>query len=118
MTDERGIRIPKAGRRLPPSGTDFVSVEVLSGVVLAAATVAALVWANVATAGYEDLWDTTCTLGVGDLAIDRDLLHWVNDGLMALFFFVVGLEIKRELVWASCATAGRQPCRSPRPSAG
>ena len=51
-----------------------------------------------ATVGYEEFWHTSLRLGVGDLAIDESLQHWVNDGLMTLFFFVVGLEIKRELV--------------------
>ena len=53
-------RYPKARsvRRPPRCGSDFVHIEVLSGVVLAAATIAALVWANVATAAYEDLWHT------------------------------------------------------------
>ena len=97
MADKHLIRVPGA-RRLPPLGTEFVHVEVLSGIVLALATVAALVWANVATVGYEEFWHTSLKLGVGDLAIDETLQHWVNDGLMTLFFFVVGLEIKRELV--------------------
>jgi NhaA family Na+:H+ antiporter len=67
--------------------------------VLLAATVVALVWANTpARDAYEDLWHTDLTLGAGSLAIREDLRHWVNDALMALFFFVVGLEIKRELV--------------------
>ncbi len=98
MSEKRLVRVPKAGRRLPPSGTDFVEIEVVSGIVLALATVAALVWANAATTGYEDFWHRTLTLGVGDLSIEEDLRHWVNDGLMTIFFFVVGLEIKRELV--------------------
>ena len=97
MADKHLIRVPGA-RRLPPLGTEFVHVEVLSGIVLALATVVALVLANVATAGYEEFWHTSLKLGVGDLAIDETLQHWVNDGLMTLFFFVVGLEIKRELV--------------------
>ena len=97
MADKHLIRVPGA-RRLPPLGTEFVHVEVLSGIVLAIATVVALVLANVATAGYEEFWHTSLKVGVGDLAIDETLQHWVNDGLMTLFFFVVGLEIKRELV--------------------
>ena len=97
MADKHLIRVPGA-RRLPPLGTEFVHVEVLSGIVLALATVVALVLANVATAGYEEFWHTSLKVGVGDLAIDETLQHWVNDGLMTLFFFVVGLEIKRELV--------------------
>lgn len=97
MSEKRLVRVPKAGHRLPPSGTDFVEIEVVSGIVLALATVAALVWANVATAGYDDFWHRTLSLGIGDLSIEEDLRHWVNDGLMTIFFFVVGLEIKREV---------------------
>lgn len=69
--------------------TSFLRTEAGGAVVLLAATVTALVWANVA-GGYGDLWH----LELGPF----DLRHWVNDGLMTLFFFVVGLEIKRELV--------------------
>jgi NhaA family Na+:H+ antiporter len=98
VAEKRQVRIPKAGQWLPPMRSDFVHIEVLSGVVLALATVAALIWANVATTSYEDFWHTSVRLGIGDFAIDESLLHWVNDGLMTLFFFVVGLEIKRELV--------------------
>ena len=98
MADKHLIRVPKAGQWLPPMRSDFVHIEVLSGVVLALATVVALVWANVATTAYEDFWHTSLRIGIGDFAIDESLLHWVNDGLMTLFFFVVGLEIKRELV--------------------
>ncbi|WP_354701724.1 Na(+)/H(+) antiporter NhaA [Paraconexibacter sp. AEG42_29] len=79
--------------------TEFLHDEAAGGIVLAIATVVALVWANSPwSEEYVDLWHTTLTLGVGDLAISEDLGHWVNDGLMAVFFFVVGLEIKRELV--------------------
>ncbi len=77
----------------------FVHDEAAGGVVLLLATVAALVWANSpAAAGYEGLWNFRLTVGSGPVAVTEDLRHWVNDGLMALFFFVVGLEIKRELV--------------------
>ncbi len=98
MSDKRLIRVPRAGHRLPPFDSDFVHIEVLSGIVLAVATVAALVLANTVTAGYEAFWHRTVTLGVGDVSIEDDLRHWVNGGLMTLFFFVVGLEVKRELV--------------------
>jgi NhaA family Na+:H+ antiporter len=97
VADKHLIRVPGA-RRLPPVGTEFVHVEVVSGIVLALATLIALVLANVATVGYEEFWHTSLRLGVGDFAIDESLQHWVNDGLMTIFFFVVGLEIKRELV--------------------
>ena len=57
-----------------------------------------MIWANTDTAGYESWWGRTLTIGSGDLAITETLVHWVNDALMTIFFFVVGLEIKRELV--------------------
>ena len=77
----------------------FLNTEAAGGVVLLVATVVALVWANSPLAGsYEDFWHTRIELGVGEWRVAEDLRHWVNDALMALFFFVVGLEIKRELV--------------------
>lgn len=77
----------------------FVHVEASGGVVLVAAAVVAIVWANSPwSASYDALWHTEVTIGVGDHAITDDLRHWVNDGLMTLFFFVIGLEIKHELV--------------------
>jgi len=77
----------------------FLQVEAAGGVLLLAATIAALVWANSPwSAGYRGTWDAVVSLGVGPFHLAESLGHWVNDGLMALFFFVVGLEIKRELV--------------------
>ncbi len=55
-------------------------------------------WVNTDTAGYTSWWHHELTIGPGDLAITESLVHWVNDTLMTVFFFVVGLEIKRELV--------------------
>ncbi|HEX5939647.1 MAG TPA: Na+/H+ antiporter NhaA [Dehalococcoidia bacterium] len=78
---------------------DFLDTEVAGGIVLMAAAILALVVANSVLGGsYDDFWETELKLGAGDLAIELDLRHWVNDGLMAIFFFVVGMEIKRELV--------------------
>ena len=77
----------------------FLRAESAGGIVLLGAAVVALVWANSrASGGYQALWDTELTLGTGPLAPSHDLRGWVNDGLMVLFFFVIGLEIKRELV--------------------
>jgi NhaA family Na+:H+ antiporter len=77
----------------------FLRQEAASGVVLVSVTIVALLWANSAAAdGYVHLWQHELTLGIGPWSITEDLQHWVNDGLMAVFFFVVGLEIKRELV--------------------
>lgn len=77
----------------------FLHVEAAGGIVLAVAAVVALVWANSPwEASYASVWNTTVVLRVGSFGVTEDLRHWVNDGLMAIFFFVVGLEIKRELV--------------------
>ena len=77
----------------------FLHVEAAGGILLLLATVVALGWANSPwQESYRDVWHTVATVGVGDYALSETLQHWVNDGLMAVFFFVVGLEIKRELV--------------------
>ncbi len=77
----------------------FLHTEIAGGVVLLVAAVAALIWANSpASASYTALWETPLAIELGPLRLAEDLRHWVNDLLMALFFFVVGLEIKRELV--------------------
>lgn len=89
----------------PPAGSDrsvlaFLRTEVGGASLLLVATIVALVWANSPWASsYVDLWSTDVRIGVGRFAIDHDLGHWVNDGLMVLFFFVVGLEVRRELVF-------------------
>ncbi len=92
------VRIPVAGRALSPVGSDFVSVEVLGGAFLLFATAVALVWANFAAASYADVWEHAVTIGPGSLAVTESVREWVNSGPMAVFFFVVGIEIKRELV--------------------
>jgi Na+:H+ antiporter, NhaA family len=77
----------------------YVGTEAGGGALLLAATVAALVWANSPVSGsYAVFWDTEVSLRAGNAEIALGLRHWVNDGLMVLFFFVVGLEVKRELV--------------------
>ena len=73
--------------------------EASGGVVLLLAALFALVLANSAAAPlYGALLDTHVSVRVGDYGLNKNLLHWINDGLMAIFFFLVGLEIKRELV--------------------
>ncbi len=77
----------------------FVRTEATGGVLLMAAAVLALAWANSPFAGsYFALWETPLTVGVGDAALSKPLRLWINDGLMALFFLLVGLEIKREVL--------------------
>jgi NhaA family Na+:H+ antiporter len=78
--------------------TRYTNTEALSGMVLIFCALAALIWSNSATGEtYEALWHTHLSLGVGDFRIDKPLHIWINDGLMALFFFYVGLEIKHEV---------------------
>ncbi|GAB5520139.1 MAG: Na+/H+ antiporter NhaA [Rhodothermales bacterium] len=77
----------------------FFRMEASGGILLLLSAVVALIWANSAWSGaYFDLWGTAVTVGFGSLVIDKPLLLWVNDGLMAIFFFVIGLEIKREVM--------------------
>ena len=64
--------------------------------MLLVATVAALIWVNVDASSYDDLWGTELSIRIGDSGISQDLRGWVNSGLMTLFFFVVGLEARRE----------------------
>ena len=86
-------------RQLPRPLRHFLHTESGGGVALLVAAVVALVWANSPwSGGYESLWSTELRLSLGGVELSEDLRHWVNDGLMAIFFFVVGLEIKRELV--------------------
>lgn len=86
-------------RRLPRTLRHFLETEAAGGLVLLVAALAALAWANSPWRdGYDQLWATELSLRVGPFAIAEDLRHWINDAAMALFFFVVGLEIKRELV--------------------
>ncbi|MEX1311361.1 MAG: Na+/H+ antiporter NhaA [Candidatus Sulfomarinibacteraceae bacterium] len=76
----------------------FVHSEVTGSVLLLACTITALVWANSPWAGvYHDLLHTYIGVGWGDSVFKLSLHHWINDGLMVVFFFVVGLEVKREL---------------------
>jgi NhaA family Na+:H+ antiporter len=77
----------------------FARMEAAGGILLLVATVVALVWANSPwEENYHAIWHTTFTLGVGNYVLSWSRHIWVNDGLMAIFFFLVGLEIKREVL--------------------
>lgn len=94
------FRAPRRGgplRRLVVEPTRrFMAVEASGGVILVVAALVALIWENVASNSYESFWHTKITLDFAIISFDHDLGHWVNDGLMVFFFFVVGAEIKRE----------------------
>jgi NhaA family Na+:H+ antiporter len=95
----RGAAPSRVVRRIGLPIQRFISTEAASGAFLVTAVFAALLWANSPwQASYHALWETRLAVVVGGLALDKPLLLWVNDGLMTIFFFVVGLEIKRELL--------------------
>ena len=86
----------------------FIHQEATSGILLLGCAVAALVWANSPWgASYFALWQTPIALRVGDFLLEKPLLLWINEGLMALFFFVIGLEIKRELLVGALSSPKR-----------
>ncbi|AFY60599.1 Na+/H+ antiporter NhaA [Synechococcus sp. PCC 6312] len=77
----------------------FLHVESASGIVLLLVTVVALILANSSFSdSYLRFWQTPLSLSVGSWQMNYSLQHWINDGLMAVFFFVIGLEVKREIV--------------------
>jgi Na+/H+ antiporter NhaA len=76
----------------------FLATESGSALLMASATVVALVSANSAWSGaYQALWATEGSIVLGDAHLEMDLRHWINNGLMAVFFFVIGLEVRRDL---------------------
>ena len=76
----------------------FMHLESTSATLLVIASLLALAWANSPWShGYEHLWETVLSIRFGDVGLSMNLHHWVNDGLMVVFFFVVGLEVRREL---------------------
>ncbi|MFN2497110.1 MAG: Na+/H+ antiporter NhaA [Pseudonocardiaceae bacterium] len=81
---------------LSRAARSFLGIEAASAVLLLVAAIAALVWANT-SASYEAFWSTELSLTLGDMRLVEDLRHWVNDGLMVLFFFSVGMEMSREM---------------------
>lgn len=95
------VRIPPAqavAERLFNALSRFLHVEAVSGVVLLIAAAGALIWANSPAAeSYLHFWHVPLTFGFGSYAVSQPLHFWVNDGLMTIFFLVVGLEIRREI---------------------
>ena len=96
-----GVRVRLAFRQ-------FARIQASGGILLLAATVLALAWANSPWSdSYFHLWESYLSISLGDLVLKESLLHWVNDGLMVIFFFLVGLEIKREILVGELASLRR-----------
>ncbi|HLG31430.1 MAG TPA: Na+/H+ antiporter NhaA [Ignavibacteriaceae bacterium] len=86
---------------------EFLHQEASGGILLMICTVIALIWANTAWShSYHDLWQTHLVVSLGNLlTLDYSIHHWINDGLMVIFFFTVGLEIKREFLVGELSSA-------------
>ena len=98
------MRRRRLRRRLLDPLVQFIQTEASSGILLMSAALVAILWANSTWAkSYFDLWHVDVTF----VALTMSLLHWINDGLMAVFFLVVGLEIKRELLLGELSSAKR-----------
>lgn len=96
---------PRPIERLLSPFQRFIHLESSGGIALIACTVVALVWTNSPwAASYHHLWALEFSIGIEGFSLSKDLHHWINDGLMAVFFFVVGLEIKRELLTGELAS--------------
>ena len=98
-------------RHLETPLREFLGTETGSAAILLAATLAALVWVNAARSSYDRLWGTTFALRVGPAVLAQDLRQWLNGGLMAFFFFVVGLEARREFDMGELRERRRVACR-------
>ena len=110
--DER-LRRPLVDPWLRPV-VRFLHIEAASGFVLLACTVIALALANSAwSAPFAEIWQTRVGFNFGALKLDKPLLLWINDGAMTIFFFVIGLEIKREIVFGEL----RDPRKAALPAA-
>ena len=95
--------------RLSAAFDDFAKRGVLAGVLLMVATVVALAWANSPwSASYFHLWEFELAVGPTDRPVSHSLHEWINDGLMAVFFLLVGLEIKREMLDGHLSTWSRR----------
>ncbi len=84
------------GRALKTPLREFLRTETGGATILLAATLVALAWANVDAASYDSFWHTRLSIRVGGSGLSQDLREWINNGLMSFFFFVVGLEARRE----------------------
>src|SRR3954447_2006981 len=94
-------------RRFKSPLREFLRTESGGAAVLLAATIAGLVWVNVDASSYEWLWQAVLAIDVGGGGIELTLREWVNSGLMTFFFFVLGLEARREFHLGALRARGR-----------
>jgi hypothetical protein len=116
----RNVTVGYGSTRVSRAFVEFLQAEAAGGIIMMGAAAVALVVANTALAGtYDTFWHQYAGLSFGGWELELSLHHWVNDGLMAVFFFLVGLEIKRELLFGELASprraalplSGAPPCR-------
>lgn len=84
--------------RIESAFGNFFKVLSSGSFLLFAALLAAIIWGNFSSAGYKAFWQTEISIAFGSFYLEKSLVHWVDEALMTLFFFLVGLEIKREIL--------------------
>ena len=114
--DDPNKKARKIQRKLPLPGAttietlikpfeEFARLEASGGILLISCTLAALLWANSPWShAYFELWHTNLTVGFAKATLSKEIHFWINDGLMAIFFLLVGLEIKREVLVGELAS--------------
>ncbi|VEG28910.1 Na+/H+ antiporter NhaA [Actinomyces howellii] len=98
MTRTTQTRTTAVVARLQAGFAAFRAWETSGAVLLLAATIVAILWANLGGSSYDDFWHTDLALTLGDAEISMSLQHWINDGLMMMFFFLVSLEVKHDFI--------------------
>ena len=108
MADPTSPRPASLADRLSAPFQRFLAIQAASTILLLLATVSALAWANSPWGGsYAQLWHTKLAFSLADAKVSLSLEHWVNDGLMVLFFFLVGMEIKHEIAHGELSSRER-----------
>jgi NhaA family Na+:H+ antiporter len=98
MNSLRTVQAPQQVKRLFKAFREFTRLEATGGILLLATSIIAILWANSPwRQSYYDLWHMPLTISFNGFALSHDLHWWINESLMVIFFFVIGLEIKREI---------------------